>query len=68
MKVLDKIWQRFYVAHVDDERELGNGVIITLQDNYFFRADPGCGVRGFDSLSEALKETSSKHVYVGVQP
>lgn len=58
MKTLDRIQPRPYVEHVDDERALDNGVIVTLKPGYIFTADPGCGVRGFDTLSEALSGTA----------
>jgi hypothetical protein len=35
----------------DDERELGNGIIVTLQPGLFFYDD--CGVMGFDTVKEA---------------
>lgn len=52
-----------HVAHVDDERELGNGIIVTLKQGFFFASDPGCGVRGFDSAKEAERGTRSAQVY-----
>lgn len=44
------------VMFVDDERELGNGIIVMLKEGYEFINDPGCGTRGFDSYIEALFE------------
>ena len=43
------------VAYVDDERNIGNSIIITLNDGYEFGDDPGCGVRGVDTLKEGLQ-------------
>jgi hypothetical protein len=43
------------VAHIDDEREMGNNIIVTLHAGWFFKDEPDCGVRGFDTLKE-LKE------------
>lgn len=54
---------RQHVARVDDERSLGNGVIVTLRSGFFFLGEPGCGVRGFDNISEAERGTRTMHVY-----
>lgn len=62
MKTLDKIRERRWVAHVDDERELDNGIIVTLKKGYTFVNDPGCGVRGFDTATEAERETRNANV------
>jgi len=45
------------VEHVDDERGLDNGIIVTLQPGLGFQLDKDCGVRAFDSFSEALLES-----------
>lgn len=37
----------------DDERQLGNGIIVTLQPGHFFYDD--CGVMGFDTVREAKR-------------
>ena len=47
------------VAHIDDEREMGNNIIVTLHAGWFFKDEPDCGVRGFDTLKE-LKEMGLK--------
>lgn len=39
-----------YIEHFDDEREIGNGIIITLKKGYVFYDD--CGVIGVDKESE----------------
>lgn len=39
------------VEHIDDERRIGNGVIVTLKPGYFFYDD--CGVMGFETMKEA---------------
>ena len=56
MKLKQQIEQHPAVAFVDDERSLGNGIIVTLKDDYDFSVDPGCGVRGYDTFGEALRE------------
>ena len=62
MKTLQKISARAWVQHVDDERELDNGIIVTLCPGWEFQSDPGCGVRGFDTVAEALQETARSNV------
>jgi hypothetical protein len=62
LKSLDKVRARPWVAFVDDEREMGNSIIVTLKDQYDFVCDPGCGVRGFDSAREAMHYTQARAV------
>ena len=53
------------VELVDDEREIGNGVIVTLKRGWSF--DPGQDnrVRGEDSFSRALAEVRGAHEFAG---
>lgn len=62
MTSLQKIGARAWVLHVDDERDLDHGVIVTLKDGWEFVSDPGCGTRGFDTVGEALRETGAAYV------
>ena len=39
------------VEHWDDERGIGNGIVVTLKPGAFFYDD--CGVMGFDTPKEA---------------
>ena len=48
---------RNWVAFVDDERSIGNGIVVTLAHNYTYVVDSGCATRGFDSLAEAMRGT-----------
>lgn len=48
---------RPWVAHIDDERNLGNSIIVTLSSDWFFADEQDCGVRGFDSIPEVEKGT-----------
>lgn len=59
---LKRIEARRWVAHVDDERNLGNSIIVTLADGWEFIAERGCGVMGFDTLTEALQGTAKTQV------
>lgn len=61
-KTLEAIRKLPWVKHVDDERSLGNGVIITLHKEWEFISDPGCGTRGFDTSREALAGCRRKAV------
>ena len=67
MKTLDRIRARTHVAFVDDERNIGNPIIVTLTDGFDFAVDPGCGVRGFDTVAEAEQGTRSTAVVAKVQ-
>lgn len=40
-----------FVEFWDDEREIGNGIIVTLIPGKYFYDD--CGVMGFDTVREA---------------
>lgn len=62
-KTLEAIRKRPYVAHVDDERSLGNSIIVTLDNKYeFCSEEPGCGVKGFDTVAECRAGTSRAEV------
>lgn len=58
------IRHRPWIAHIDDERNSGSGIIVTLAAGFCFLADPGCGVRGFDTMTEVRRETRRKDVYL----
>jgi hypothetical protein len=61
---LDKLLAtRPWIRFIDDEREIGNSIIVTLRDEYCFTDDPGCGVRGFDTVAEVKTMTSKTNVY-----
>lgn len=53
---------RRWIAHIDDERHLDNSIIVTLADGWDFVDEAGCGVRGFDSLTELRSGTGKKNV------
>lgn len=44
-KTLDAIRLLPHVMAVDDERNMGNSIIVTLKKPYCFKAEKGCGVR-----------------------
>ncbi len=51
MHTLPKKYQE-RIAHWDDERDMGNSIIITLKDGWCFEF-PGQHVEGFDTLTSA---------------
>ena len=63
LKSISKILAtRPWVRHVDDERGDGSGFIVTLATGFDFADDPGCGVKGFDTVREVLEGTSKSSV------
>jgi len=48
---------RLWVAHIDDERSDGSGIIVTLANEYVWEDERDCGVRGFDTLKEVERGT-----------
>jgi hypothetical protein len=54
---------RNWIAFVDDERDLDQGIIVTLKNGWYFKDDPSCGVRGFDTIKEAKEGTLKSEVY-----
>ncbi len=53
LKTLQKIIDtRLWVRYIDDERGDGNSIIVTLDNEYDFADNPGCGVQGFDTVKE----------------
>ncbi|CAB5219219.1 hypothetical protein UFOVP229_42 [uncultured Caudovirales phage] len=57
MQTINRPW----IAHVDDEREIGNSVIVTLQAGWFFKGTRE-GVRGYDTMREAKADTTKANV------
>lgn len=58
-KTLDTLLAtRRWVAHIDDERNIGNSIIVTLQEGWDFEDEKGCGVRGFDTVAEVKAGTT----------
>jgi len=49
------------ILHWDDERSIGNSLIVSLIHGKQFSADIGTGehVRGFDTVKEAMSEVRS---------
>lgn len=53
------------VETVDDERSMGNGVIVTLKQGWSFDPALDNRVRGEDSFSQALAEVRGAHSFAG---
>ena len=54
--------QRRWIAHIDDERNEGNSIIVTLARGWDFEDEQGCGVRGFDTVAEVKNGTTKAKV------
>lgn len=54
--------QRRWIAHIDDERNEGNSIIVTLAAGWDFVDEQGCGVRGFDTVAEVKAGTNKTSV------
>jgi hypothetical protein len=52
-----------YIERWDDERNSGNGIIITLNYGYSFEYAEHCGVMGFDTVTEAKQRSRRKEIY-----
>ena len=64
MTTIEKlIAKRPWISHIDDERDLDQGIIVTLHKGWCFTADRGCGVYGFDTMKEVIEGTSKDSVY-----
>jgi hypothetical protein len=53
---------RPWVAYIDDERNEGNSIIVTLSDGWYFADEADCGVRGYDTVSEVKRDTTRNAV------
>jgi hypothetical protein len=49
---------RHWIAHIDDERNIGNSIIVTLEKGWDFADIGNCGVNGFDTVAEAKAGTA----------
>ena len=63
MTGLQKIAALEWVQFIDDERDEGNAIIITLRQPYCFKDEPDCGVQGFDTVADAVRGTRAAAVY-----
>jgi hypothetical protein len=63
-KTLDELRKRPYIASVDDERGNRHSLIVNLVAPYCFVDDPGCGVRGFDTVADAKNGCAKSKVYI----
>lgn len=55
MGTLQRIRNDRRVETVDDEREIGNGVIVTLRPGWAYDPSTACHVFGEDTVSAALR-------------
>lgn len=62
-KTLDAIRKRPWISAVDDEREDGSSIIVTLKPEWeFCSEDPGCGVKGFVTVEAARAGCTRREV------
>ncbi len=52
-----------HIEFWDDERSIGNGIIVTLQLGFSFTLGEHEGVWGFDTVAEARRGSARKNVY-----
>lgn len=63
MKTFAKLLKsRPWIAYIDDERNEGNSIIVTLKTGWDFSDDPGCGVRGCETVREVDLCTKPENV------
>jgi hypothetical protein len=62
---LDRLRRCPRVEIVDDEREMGDGVIVTLRQGWSFDQLADNRVRGEDTPSQALKAVRYAHPFAG---
>jgi hypothetical protein len=62
-KTLDNLLAtRHWIAHIDDERNIGNSIIVTLHEGWYFEDIKNCGVNGFDTVAEVKAGTTKARV------
>jgi hypothetical protein len=52
-----------WVENYDDERNCENGIIVTLHYGWSFEKNEHLGVKGFDTVTEAIKGMKKKNIY-----
>jgi hypothetical protein len=53
---------RRWIRHIDDERSIGNSLIVTLERGWHFNDGDREGVRGYDTLTELKADTKRDNV------
>lgn len=53
-----------HIENADDERAIGNGVIITLAYGFSFEGSCHEGVRGFDNFREARAASARRKIHI----
>ena len=56
------ISQRPWIQFIDDERDIGNSLIVTLHKGWRFKDGEKEGVRGFDMMAELRADTRKSNV------
>lgn len=53
---------REWIAFIDDERSIGNSIVVTLKNGWHFANGDKEGVRGYDTFSEVKADTKKSNV------
>jgi hypothetical protein len=53
---------RRWIKHIDDERSIGNSLIVTLERGWHFNDGDCEGVRGYDTIAELKADTKRDNV------
>ena len=53
---------RRWIKHIDDERSIGNSLIVTLERGWHFNDGDREGVRGYDTMTELKADTKRDNV------
>lgn len=59
---LKKLQERRWILDVTEDHDIGKGMIVTLRNGWEFCDRPGCSVRGFYSLTDAVAGTALNKV------
>ena len=54
--------QRPWIAHIDDERNQGNAILVTLANCCYFANERGCGVRSYDTMAALKTDTRRANI------
>lgn len=65
MNVIETIKRHHKVELVDDERDIGNGVIVTLKKGWTFSARQDNRVAGEDAATQALRAVRNAKPFPG---
>ena len=65
LSTLDRLRRHPRVELVDDERSIGNGLLVTLRQGWTFDPSADNRVSGHDTVSQALAEVRAAKPFAG---